>query len=316
MTVLESVLETIGKTPLVSLDRLGKGYNGRIFAKLEYLNPGLSVKDRVALSIIRDAEKKGLLHKGDTIVELTSGNTGIGLAITCSVRGYNLIAVMSEGNSHERIRMIEALGATVELVPQAGTKRQGQVSREDLLKVEDRTIELVEKLGAFRPDQFNNLAGVEAHEFGTGEEIWEQAGGKIDAFVSFVGTSGTFTGISKCLKKHNGKIRCYAAEPASAPILSGAKVDFTSHKIQGGGYSIVPPLWDNRLCDGFLTASDSEAITTTRMLATKEGIFTGFSSGANVACALKLARKINKGKIIITVLPDSGLKYLTTDLFQ
>ena len=313
--MFDSVLAAIGETPLVRLARLAAGLPGQVAVKLEYYSPGGSVKDRVALRIIQDAERNGSLQPGGTVVELTSGNMGIGLAIVCALRGYRMIAVMSEGNSVERRRILEALGAQVELVPQVGEARPGQVSAEDLQAVEVRTQELVQKLGAFRPDQFNNPSSVAAHAATTGEEIWRQTEGKVTHFVASIGTGGTFIGASKALKKHNPEIRCYAAEPASAPFIAGRPVTNTSHKIQGTGYALVPPLWDASLCDGFLTATDEAAVATARQLATREGVFGGFSAGANVACALELARDAHAGSVIVTVACDTGLKYLSTDLF-
>lgn len=315
MPIAGSVLETIGKTPLVALDRLTAGLPCRVATKLEYYSPGASIKDRVALRMIEEAERKGLLKPGGTVIELTSGNMGTGLAVVCAVKGYRMIAVMSEGNSVERRRMLQALGAEVELVPQVGTPRPGQVSKEDLEAVDRRTRELTEQLGAFRANQFYNPDSVLAHELTTGEEIWEQSEGQVGAFVAAVGTGGTFIGVCRCLKRHNPNIKCFAVEPASAPFLAGKPVTNTSHKIQGTGYAMIPPQWDPSLVDGYLTATDDEVIQTARLLATREGIFAGFSSGANVACALKLARELPPGTLIVTVCPDSGLKYLSTDLF-
>lgn len=310
-----SVLGAIGHTPLVALDRLARGLPGRVLLKLEFFNPGYSIKDRIALRIIEDAERSGKLRPGGTVVELTSGNTGTGLAVVCAVKGYALIAVMSEGNSVERRRMLEALGARVELVPQAPGSTRGQVSGEDLALVEERAQSLVRELGAFRADQFNNPSNVAAHEEGTGAEILEQTGGRVDAFVGTVGTAGTFVGIARALKRHNPAIRTYAVEPAGAPTLAGKPVVNPSHKIQGAGYALIPPLWDPSLCDAYLTVTDDEAIETARRLAREEGIFGGFSTGANVAAALQVARSLREGAIVVTTANDSGLKYLSTDLF-
>ena len=313
--MLDSVLGAIGATPLVALNRLAAGLPARVAVKLEYYSPGGSVKDRVALRIIEDAERAGRLRPGGTVVELTSGNMGIGLAIVCALRSYRMIAVMSEGNSVERRRILEALGADVVLVPQVGTPRPGQVSAEDLEQVEIRTQELVRELGAFRADQFRNPSSVAAHESATGEEIWQQSEGRVTHFVASIGTGGTFIGSARALKRHNSAIRCYAAEPASAPFIAGGPISNTSHKIQGTGYAMIPPLWDPSLCDGFLTAADDEAAETGRRLARVEGIFGGFSAGANVACALRLARQAELGALVVTVACDTGLKYLSTDLF-
>src|SRR5579875_3084503 len=313
--IFPSILDTIGRTPLVALDRLTRGLPGRIVLKLEYFNPGFSIKDRIALRIIEEAERSGRLKPGGTVIELTSGNTGTGLAVVCAVKGYKLIAVMSEGNSVERRRMLEALGARGELVPQAGGSCPGQVSKEDLDLVEQRTVELTRELGAFRADQFPNLSNVEAHELTTGPEIWEQTQGKVAAFIGTVGTAGTFMGMARALKKRNAAIRTYAVEPAGAPILAGGPVVNTRHKIQGAGYAQVPPLWDPEFCDGYIGITDEETIETARQLARQEGIFAGFSTGANVAAALRIAETATPGALIVTTANDSGLKYLSTDLF-
>lgn len=313
--IMSSVLEAIGATPLVAIDRLAAGLPGRVVVKLEYYSPGASVKDRVALRIIEDAEKAGKLRPGGTVVELTSGNMGIGLAVVCAIKGYRLIAVMSEGNSVERRRVLEAMGARVELVPQGAGSRPGQVSAEDLLLVEARTAEIAEELDAYRPNQFSNPSAVNAHDATTGEEIWTQTDGKLTHFVASVGTGGTYVGSARALKRHNPAIQCFAAEPANAPFIAGGPMVSTSHKIQGTGYALVPPLWDPALVDGLVTATDEEATEMTRLLATREGIFAGFSTGANVACALRLARDAKPGDLIATVACDTGLKYLSTDLF-
>jgi cysteine synthase A len=297
--------------------RASRNVKPRVFAKIEYFNPGGSVKDRAALKMIQNAEREGRLKKGQEIVELTSGNMGIGLAVVCGVKGYRFTAVMSRGNSPERWRILRALGAKVILVPQARGGKEGQVSKEDLELVEARTERLVTKLGAFRPDQFRNADNPRAHEEGTAEEIWRQLGGRVDRFVALIGTSGTFVGVSRGLKAHKAAVKCYAVEPASAPILSGKPVESTKHKLQGTGYAFVPQLWDPQLCDGYLAVTDAEAIRTARELGRTEGVLGGFSAGANVAAAFKLARTIGseKKETIVTIIPDTGLKYLSTDLY-
>ncbi|HET7767513.1 MAG TPA: pyridoxal-phosphate dependent enzyme, partial [Chloroflexota bacterium] len=208
--ILPSVLGAIGGTPLVALDRLTAGLPGRIAAKLEFYGPGASVKDRAALAVVEAAERSGELKPGGTVVELTSGNMGTGLAVVCAVKGYRMIAVMSAGNSVERRRMLEALGAEVELVPQAGTPRPGQVSKEDLDLVERRTVELTRELGAFRPNQFQNPHTVAAHETTTGREIWEQTGGSVGMFVAHIGAGGTFIGCARSLKARSASVKCFA----------------------------------------------------------------------------------------------------------
>ena len=307
-----SVVETIGGTPLVALERLSEGLPGIVLAKLESFSPGCSVKDRIARRMVEDAEARGDLQPGGAIVELTSGNTGIGLAIVAAVRGYRFYAVMSEGNSVERQRMLRALGAEVVLVPQAEGYRPGVVSGEDLELVERRAAELTNELDAFRPDQFANPSNVSVHEETTGPEIWEQTGGTVEVWVASVGTGGTFVGVARALKRRSPAVRCIAVEPASARRLAGEPVTSTSHQIQGTGYNLVPPLWEDSVCDGFLGVTDEDAVATARALAAREGIFAGYSSGANVWAALQLARE---GGVVVTVCPDTGLKYLSTDLF-
>ncbi len=312
---MNSILEAIGNTPLVKLSGISGNSGIDIYAKIEYFNPGLSIKDRVALKFIDEAEKSGDIRPGATVIERTSGNMGTGLAIVCAVRGYKFVAVMSEGNSVERRRMLSALGAEVVLVPQAPGGKPGFVSGEDLDLVEDKTSELAIKLNAYRPDQFNNPDGAKAHEETTGEEIWSQMTGNVDAFVDYVGSGGTFVGTSRALKNHNRNVKCFVVEPESAPYLAGRKIVSTRHRIQGGGYAFRPPFWDNDLVDGYLTVTDEEAARTARDLAAKEGIFAGFSGGANVAASLKTNQILGKGSRVVTILPDSGLKYLSTDLF-
>jgi len=312
--VVENILDLIGDTPCVSLTRMAEGTGCRVLAKLESANPGLSVKDRAANQIIADAERRGELKAGDTVIERTSGNMGTGLAIACLRRGYRLVVVMSEGNSVERQQMIAALGARIVLVPQV-TGRPGEVTGADLKKVEEVTDALTRKLKAFRADQFKNPSSVRAHERGTGPEIWKQTRGQVDAFVSVVGSSGTFTGVSRFLKRRNPAIRCYVAEPTNAAILSGRRRVAGRHKLQGLGYMEVPQLFAPSLVDEYLTIGDAEAVRTARRLAKLEGILCGFTSGANVAAALRIAHAADRALTIVTVITDSGLKYLSTDLY-
>ena len=315
--VKDSVLDVIGKTPMVRLDRLRKAWEleGTLLAKLENLNPGCSKKDRIALRMVEEAEASGQLEPGRPVVELTSGNTGTGLAIVCSVKGYPFYAVMSRGNSMERARMMRALGAEVILVDQAHGSPPGQVSGKDLELVEERTREVVRELGAFRADQFNLEGNVRAHEYGTGEEIWEQTEGRLDGFVDFAGTGGTFAGCSRALKKHNPDIRCYLLEPATAPWLGGGKVTKPNHRIQGGGYCRNLDFIDPSLVTEYLTVTDEEAMEGARALALHEGIFGGFSTGAHVFAAARLLRGKEKGNILAFLVCDSGLKYVSTDLY-
>lgn len=313
-----SVVDLIGSTPVLQLNRMvsHRALRGRVFLKLEYLNPGYSKKDRVALEIIREARFDGSLALGQTVVELTSGNTGTGLAIVCGAFGHPFIAVMSRGNSMERARMMEALGATVELVDQAPGGTPGQVSGADLALVEIRARQLVDKFDAFRADQFSLPGSVHAHELYTGPELWAQCGGQIDAFVDFVGSAGSFTGVMRALRKVRSDVRGYVVEPAAAAVLSGTQVRSTYHRIQGGGYAMSElPLLDRSLVDGYLAVDDDTVIRTTRLLARLEGVFGGFSTGANVAAALNLLEESDEPISIAALACDSGLKYMSTDLY-
>jgi cysteine synthase A len=315
--VLTSAVEAIGDTPMVGLSRLTSGMEGRILAKLEYLNPGLSKKDRIARQMIEDAETQGALKPGQTVIELTSGNTGTGLAIVCGIKGYHFVAVMSRGNSTERARMMAALGAEVVLVDQLPTSKPGQVSGGDLELVEQETQRLVQERVAFRADQFHLEGNFRAHYLHTGPEIIAQTGGRFDAFCDFAGTGGSFAGCAAAFKEHNRAIQCFLVEPAGAAVLAGQTVTNPNHRIQGGGYAMAElPLVQREHVDGYLQVQDEEAMQTARALATKEGIFAGFSSGANVAAALELLRGRCRGKTVVVLLNDSGLKYLSTDLWQ
>jgi cysteine synthase len=313
--ICTNICEAIGGTPLVAIDKLTAGTSARVLAKCEFMNPSGSMKDRMALQTIEEAERSGKLKKGDTVIVLTSGNGGIALAMVCSAKGYHIVVTMSEGNSLERRRIIGALGAELVLVPQTPGSKPGQVSREDLELVDKKTAELTEQLHAFRVDQFKNESNPRGNEK-TGEEIWQQSNGKVDAFTTLLGSSGSYTGVARALKAHDKEIKCYVIEPATAPFLAGGKVTSTSHKLQGGGYSQPLDLFDKRLCDGYMAISDDEAIKTARELAKKEGLLVGFSSGANVAAALKLAKDMRKDQVVVTLLPDTGLRYLSTDLYE
>ncbi len=315
--LLPSAVEAIGHTPLVELSRITRGLNGRIFAKLDYLNPGFSKKDRFARQIIEDAEAAGTLKKGQTVVELTSGNTGTGLAIVCGIKGHPFVAVMSKGNSVERARMMRALGAEVFLVDQLPGSVRGQVSGADLELVEKETQRIVKERQAFRADQFEDDSNFRAHYLHTGAEILEQCGGKLNAFCDFAGTGGTFAGCAAAFKEHDPSIQCFLVEPEGAAALAGEKITRPGHRIQGGGYSraklrFLKPEYIN----GYIQISDQEAIDSARLLAKEEGIFAGFSSGANLGAALKLLRGGHKGQTVAIIICDSGLKYLSTDLWE
>ena len=315
--LLSSTIEAIGSTPLVELTRLTRGMAGRLLVKLEYLNPGFSKKDRIARQIIEDAEADRTLAPGQTVVELTSGNTGTGLAIVCAVKGYPFVAVMSKGNSPERARMMRALGAEVVLVEQLPGSQPGQVSGGDLELVEQAARRIVQERGAFRADQFHHRGNFRAHYLHTGPEILQQAGTPVDAFCDFAGTGGTFAGCSAALKEANPRTKCYLVEPAGAAVLAGQPVTNPNHRIQGGGYSMRElSLVKPEHIDGYIQIGDEEAIQVARKLAREEGIFAGFSSGANVAAALQLLSGPFQGKTVVTLVNDSGLKYLSTDLWE
>ena len=317
IVILPSAIEAIGQTPLVELSRVTRGLAGRILAKLEYLNPGFSKKDRIARQIIADAENDGSLRQGQTVVELTSGNTGTGLSIVCAIKGHPFVAVMSRGNSMERARMMRALGAEVVLVDQMPGSQPGQVSGDDLALVEQEAQHIVAERGAFRADQFRLRGNFRAHYLHTGPEILSQSGGAIDAFCDFVGTGGSFAGCAAAFKQHNPSIRCFIVEPEGAAILAGQPVTNPSHRIQGGGYTMRDlPLLNPAHIDGYVQVSDDEAIGVARRLAREEGIFAGFSSGANVAAALRLLQGPCRGMSVAVLICDSGLKYLSTDLWE
>ncbi|MCL2006705.1 MAG: cysteine synthase family protein [Treponema sp.] len=313
---ITDITQAIGKTPLLRLDRITKelGLEGEVFAKLEHLNPSFSKKDRIALGMIELAEKKGLLKPGQPVLEMTSGNTGTGVALVCSARGYRFICVLSRGNSIERVKMIESFGGEVVLVDQAPGAVKGKVSGEDLRLVEVEAERLVKETGAFFLNQFQNMDNALSQE-GAADEMWEQSGGKIEVFADFIGTGGTFTGYSRALKRHNPKIRCYAVEPHGGAFYKGEIIEGSSHGIQGGGYAKEMPVVDKGLIDGYVTINDEEAVNMTRLLSKKEGIFSGFSSGANFMAAVKLLKGEEKGKAIGIVINDCGLKYMSTALF-
>jgi cysteine synthase len=316
--LLPSAVEAIGATPLVELSRLvaKAGLSGRILAKLEYLNPGFSKKDRIGRQMLDDAEAQGLLQPGQTVVELTSGNTGTGLAIVCAVRGYQFVAVMSKGNSVERARMMAAFGAEVVLVDQAPGSKPGEVSGADLALVELEAQRLVQERGAFRADQFHLEGNFRAHYLHTGPELLAQAGCAIEGFCDFAGTGGSFAGCAAALKERNPATRCFLVEPEGAAVLAGQAVTQANHPIQGGGYAIPDlPFLRPAYVDGYLQVSGREATETTRELARAEGLFAGFSSGANVAAAKRLLAGELRGKTVVVLLSDSGLKYLSTDLW-
>lgn len=314
--ILPSVIDAIGQTPLVDLQRLvaREGLQGRLLAKLDYLLPGFSKKDRAARAIIEAARASGDLAPGQTVVELTSGNMGTGLAIVCGVLSHPFVAVMSAGNSSERARMMRALGAEVVIVPQASGGQPGQVSGADLALVEEAARRLTTERGAFRADQFAHPGNPASHAKGTGPELWAQSGGAITAFCDFAGSGGTLAGVAQALGPLG--VRCYAVEPAGAAAIAGKPVTQADHPIQGGGYSMgdLAHLRDVPLA-GHLTVTGDDAKNAANMLARTEGIFGGYSAGANLAAAVSLLQGPEQGGTVGFVVCDSGLKYLSTDLW-
>ena len=314
LRIYENILELIGHTPLVRLNRITDKVAGNILAKLEFYNPTGSVKDRIALSMIQGAEEHGLIKKGDSIVEPTSGNTGTSLALVCALKGYRMIAVMPEQMSQERKDMMTAFGAELELVPSQGDPEPGTFALADLEATLARAVELSAQPGFFMPNQFANPHNLRAHENTTAEEIWKDTGGRIDAFVAGVGTSGTAMGVSRGLKRKDPGIKIYVIEPANSAVISGQKPGH--HRIQGIGEGFIPELYDEAYSDGVITVSDVEAKATACRLARVEGIFSGYSAGANVYASLMVAEQLGKGRTVVTLIPDTGMKYLSTELFR
>lgn len=304
--IRQNVMELIGNTPLLQLNNFGREYQGNIIAKLELFNPAGSVKDRVGLSLIEDAESKGILKEGSVIVEPTSGNTGVGLASIASAKGYKTILTMPETMSVERRNLLKAFGA--EIVLTDGAKgMKGAIERANQIKEELKD--------AFIPGQFVNHANPKAHYETTGPEIWRDTDGKIDFFVAGIGTGGTITGVGKYLKEQNPDIQIVAIEPAGSPVLSQGKSG--PHKIQGIGAGFVPEVLDTSLLDQVITVEDADAFAAGKRFATEEGILVGFSSGAALHGAEILAKRPeNKGKNIVALLPDTGERYLSTALFD
>ncbi len=300
-----NILETIGRTPMVRLNRLPPAGSATIYCKLESFNPMRSVKDRVALAMIEDAEVKGKLKPGMevVVVEPTSGNTGIGLAMVCAVKGYKLILTMPENFSVERRKLLSALGAELVLTPR-GEGMQGAVDcAKGICK---------ERPNAFMPQQFDNPANPKVHMGTTALEILREIPNP-DAFVAGVGTGGTITGVGRALRAHNLKTLIVAVEPASSPLLSGGSAG--PHALQGLGANFIPSILDRSVIDRVMPVTDEDAKSTARELARKEGIFAGFSSGAAVYAALKIAKELGVGKTVVAVLPDFGERYLSTDLY-
>ena len=314
MKIYDSVLDLIGNTPVVRLSRIKKDLKASILAKLEYYNPSGSVKDRIALSMLEEAERQGKIKKGDCVVEPTSGNTGTSLALVCALKGYHMIAVMPEQMSQERKDMMTAFGAELVLVPSQADAEPGTFTKEDVEATLAKAEELASKPGHFMPNQFSNPANTLAHQKTTAEEIWEATEGRVDAFVAGVGTSGTAMGVSLGLKKKNPQAIVYVVEPADSAVIAGECPGY--HRIRGIGEGFVPELLQHEHYDEIIKVTDIEAKATACRLARLEGIFAGYSAGANVFASLRVAQKLGEGKTVVTVIPDSGMKYLSTELFH
>ncbi len=306
--IVNSVLDLIGDTPLVRLNRLVPEGSAEVYVKLEYQNPGASVKDRIAISMVNEAEKAGLIKAGDTIIEPTSGNTGIGLALVAAAKGYKAILVMPETMSIERRNLLRAYGAELVLTP-GSEGMNGAVRKAEELAAENPTY--------FLPQQFKNQANVKIHRETTGPEIVEAINsldGKLDAFVAGIGTGGTISGAGEVLKQNFENVKVYAVEPAASPILSGGKPG--PHKIQGIGANFVPDILNRDIYDGVITIENEDAFEYARRAAKEEGILCGISSGASIYAALQVAKELGPGKRVVAVVASNGERYLSTPLFN
>ena len=305
--IIKKLTELIGNTPLVELDKFSanKGLDKPVIAKVEYFNPGGSVKDRIALAMIEDAEEKGLLKPGATIIEPTSGNTGVGLALVAAVKGYKLILTMPETMSIERRNLVKAYGATVKLT-------SGKDGMKGAIKAAEELRDSIK--GSVILQQFENLANPEKHYRSTGEEIWRDTDGKVDIFVAGVGTGGTVSGVGKYLKEKNPNVKIVAVEPSDSPVLSGGQSG--PHKIQGIGAGFIPNTYNAAVVDEVFQVENDEAILAGRQLAQQDGLLVGISSGAAAFAAAEIAKRPeNKGKTIVTLFPDTGERYLSTVLY-
>ncbi len=305
MKVFNNINSTVGSTPLVRLNNIAKGRGAEIYAKIEFFNPLGSVKDRIGVSMIEAAEAKGLINPDTTIIEPTSGNTGIALAFVCAVKNYNLMLTMPETMSIERRKLLKHLGAKLVLTPGPEGMKGAIAKAKEILK---------STTNAYMPDQFSNPANPEIHRKTTAEEIWRDTDGNVDIFISGVGTGGTITGVSEVIKARKPSFKAVAVEPSDSPVLSGGQAG--PHKIQGIGAGFIPDVLNTEIIDEIITVTNEQAFETARRLAVLEGILCGISSGAAVWAALDQARRPeNRGKQIVVVLPSTGERYLSTDLF-
>lgn len=303
--IYENIHETIGNTPIVKINRLNKGLNPTILLKCEFFNPASSVKDRIALSMIEAAEKAGIINSESHIIEPTSGNTGIGLAMVCASKGYKLTLTMPDSMSVERRKILRALGAQLVLTP-ASQGMKGAILKAQELAEKDGTI--------YIPQQFKNVANPEIHRRTTALEILRATNGKLDAFVSGIGTGGTITGVGEILRKELDSVQIFGVEPIDSPVLSGGKAG--SHKIQGIGAGFIPDVLNTSIYNEIIQVKYEDAINTARSLASMEGIFSGISSGAATWAALEVAKRFDTGNVVLAILPDTGERYLTTELWD
>ena len=300
--IFDSVLDLIGDTPMIRLDRMVQDGDSTVLGKLESANPGGSVKDRIGYNMILDAERRGTLKPGGTIVEPTSGNTGLGLSLVAAVRGYNVILTMPDNMSTERRSLLASYGAEIVLTP-APRGMAGAI---------EKAVEILDgKPGYFMPQQFENPANPEIHKLTTGPEIWEATEGRIDAFVAAVGTGGTITGVGQYLKEMNPDVRIIAVEPAASPVLSGEPIDSLIHGIQGIGAGFIPDIVDTDIIDEIIKVEDEHAYFTAKRLGTDEGLLVGISAGANVWASLQVSRELGVGCTVVTILCDTGERYLS-----
>lgn len=305
MNIASDMTELVGRTPMVWLNKIAQGCRAKIAGKLEFFNPAGNVKDRIGVSMVLDAERRGKIKPGDTIVEPTSGNTGIALAWVAAAKGYKLILTMPESMTFERRKMLDLLGVELILTP----------AEEGMTGAIDKAREIVDRTeNAFLPQQFENPANPQIHKETTAEEIWSDTDGAVDIFVAGVGTGGTITGVGEALKAHKESVRIVAVEPSASPVLSGGRPG--PHMIQGIGAGFVPDVMNTEIVDEIVQVANKEAFTMAKRLAKEEGILAGISSGAAVAAAVKVgARKANADKLIVVILPDTAERYLSTELF-